>query len=82
MSSSFHTDERTLPTTITHEQAGYFDLGPMDFGENARRDMALTLVKQWAFTIEASHHESAPAQHEIDWHDEALLEQQIIRCCR
>ncbi len=68
----FHTDENTLPTTITHEQAGYFDLGPMDFGENARRDMVLTL-EAMGFTIEASHHESAPAQHEIDFkYDEAL----------
>ena len=35
----FHTDENALPTTITHEQAGYFDMGPIDFGENARRDI-------------------------------------------
>ena len=68
----FHTDENSLPTTITHEQAGYFDLGPMDFGENARRDMVLTL-EDMGFEIEASHHEVAPAQHEIDFHyDEAL----------
>ena len=39
----FHTDENGLPTTLTHEQAGYFDLGPLDLGENARRDMVLTL---------------------------------------
>lgn len=68
----FHTDENALPTTITHEQAGYFDLGPMDFGENARRDMVLTL-EDMGFVIEASHHEVAPAQHEIDFrYDEAL----------
>jgi len=68
----FHTDENALPTTITHEQAGYFDLGPVDFGENARRDMVLTL-EDMGFTIEASHHEVAPAQHEIDFkYDEAL----------
>lgn len=68
----FHTDENTLPTTITHEQAGYFDLGPIDFGENARRDMVLTL-EDMGFEIEASHHEVAPAQHEIDFrYDEAL----------
>ncbi len=61
-----------MPTTITHEQAGYFDLGPMDFGENARRDMVLTL-EEMGFEIEASHHEVAPAQHEIDFrYDEAL----------
>lgn len=68
----FHTDENALPTTITHEQAGYFDLGPIDFGENARRDMVLTL-EDMGFEIEASHHEGAPAQHEIDFrYDEAL----------
>lgn len=68
----FNTDENAMPTTITHEQAGYFDLGPVDFGENARRDMVLTL-EEMGFVIEASHHEVAPAQHEIDFrYDEAL----------
>ena len=68
----FHTDENGLPTTLTHEKAGYFDLGPVEFGENARRDMVLTL-EEMGFEIEASHHEVAPAQHEIDFkYDEAL----------
>lgn len=68
----FHTDENGLPTTITHEQAGYFDLGPIDLGENARRDMVLTL-EEMGFVIESSHHEIAPAQHEIDFrYGEAL----------
>jgi len=68
----FDTDENTLPTTTTHEQAGYFDLGPMDFGENARRDIVLTL-EDMGFEVEASHHEMAPAQHEIDFrYDDAL----------
>lgn len=68
----FHTDENGLPTTITHEKAGYFDLGPLDFGENARRDMVLTL-EDMGFIVESSHHEIAPAQHEIDFqYDEAL----------
>ena len=67
----FHTDEGN-PTTITHEKAGYFDVGPLDLGENARRDMILTL-EDMGFVVEASHHEDAPAQHEIDFHyDEAL----------
>lgn len=69
----FHTDENGQPTTITHEKAGYFDLGPVDLGENARRDMVLTL-EEMGFEIEASHHEVAPAQHEIDFkYDEALI---------
>lgn len=68
----FHTDEDGQPTTISHEKAGYFDLGPVDLGENARRDMVLTL-EDMGFEIEASHHEVAPAQHEIDFkYDEAL----------
>lgn len=68
----FHTDEDGLPTTVSHENAGYFDLGPLDLGENARRDMVLTL-EDMGFEIEASHHEVAPAQHEIDFkYDEAL----------
>lgn len=68
----FHTDDEGRPTTISHERAGYFDLGPVDLGENARRDMVLTL-EDMGFEIEASHHEAAPAQHEIDFkYDEAL----------
>ena len=68
----FHTDDEGNPTTITHERAGYFDVGPLDLGENARRDMILTL-EDMGFVVEASHHEDAPAQHEIDFHyDEAL----------
>ncbi len=68
----FHTDDNTLPTTITHEQAGYFDCSPLDFGENARRDMVLTL-EDMGFEIESSHHEAARAQHEIKFKsDEAL----------
>ncbi len=68
----FHLDDNGMPTTITHEQAGYFDVGPMDFGENARRDMVLTL-EDMGFVVEASHHDVAPAQHEINFrYDEAL----------
>lgn len=68
----FHLDENGQPTTISHERAGYFDLGPNDLGENARRDMVLTL-EDMDFEIEASHHEVAPAQHEIDFkYGEAL----------
>jgi glutamine synthetase len=68
----FHTDDDGLPTTITHERAGYFDLGPSDRAENVRRDMVLTL-EDMGFEVEASHHEISPAQHEIDFkYDEAL----------
>ncbi|RDU23753.1 type I glutamate--ammonia ligase [Anaerosacchariphilus polymeriproducens] len=68
----FHINDNGEPTTVSHERAGYFDLGPTDFGENARRDMVLTLAEM-GFEIEASHHEAAPAQHEIDFkYGEAL----------
>lgn len=68
----FDQDEAGQPTTISTERAGYFDLGPIDLGENARRDMVLTL-EDMGYEIEASHHEVAPAQHEIDFrYDEAL----------
>lgn len=68
----FNTDENAMPTTATHEQAGYFDIGPLDGGENARRDIVMTL-EDMGLVIEASHHEMAPAQHEIDLrYDEAL----------
>lgn len=62
----FHTDDNGMPTTISHEKASYFDISPLDLGENARRDMVLTL-EDMGFEIEASHHEVAPAQHEIDF---------------
>ena len=68
----FHTDDNGMPTKLCHEKAGYFDLGPNDLGENIRRDMVLTL-EEMGFEIEASHHEVAPAQHEIDFkYDEVL----------
>lgn len=68
----FHTDDYGNPTTKTHERAGYFDLAPVDLGENCRRDMVLNL-ENMGFEIESSHHEAAPAQHEIDFkYDNAL----------
>ena len=57
----FHTDDNGNPTTLSHEKAGYFDLGPVDLGENARRDMVLNL-ESMGFEVESSHHEVAPAQ--------------------
>ena len=62
----FNVDENGVPTTDSLDRSGYFDLGPNDLGENARRDMVLTL-EDMGFEIEASHHECAPAQHEIDF---------------
>ncbi len=62
----FHTDEDGRPTTITNDEAGYFDLDPVDLGTNARREICLTL-EDMGFEIEASHHEVAMGQHEIDF---------------
>ena len=68
----FQMDESGAPTTRTHDDASYFDLAPVDRGEIARQDMCLMLEKM-GFHIEASHHECAPAQHEIDFkYDDAL----------
>lgn len=78
----FHLDDAGLPTTLTHEQAGYFDVAPMDLGENARRDMILNL-EEMGYVVEASHHESAPAQHEIDFkYGEALASADQIMTVR
>lgn len=68
----FNTEENGQPTTKTNEMASYFDVGPLDNGENARRDIVLTL-EEMGIEVGASHHEKAPAQHEIDMkHDNAL----------
>ena len=68
----FHTDENGMPTALTHEQAGYMDVGPVDLGENARRDMVLTL-EEMGFAVKSSHHEAAPGQHEIDFEEAEAL---------
>ena len=62
----FPTYEEGRPTTSTHEMAGYFDVSPIDLAENVRRDIVLNL-EEMGFQVEASHHEIAPAQHEIDF---------------
>jgi len=62
----FQTDEDGKPTTKTGDEAGYFDLGPLDHGESTRREICLSL-EQMGFEIEASHHEVAAGQHEIDF---------------
>lgn len=62
----FHTDSDGKPTTITQDEGGYFDLAPIDKGEDARRDICL-MLEDMGFEIEASHHEVAEGQHEIDF---------------
>ena len=62
----FKLDEQGKPTLELNDNAGYFDLAPTDLGENCRRDIVLEL-EEMGFEIEASHHEVAPGQHEIDF---------------
>lgn len=62
----FQTDDEGKPTTKTNDEASYFDLGPVDHGESTRREVCLNL-EEMGFEIEASHHEVAAGQHEIDF---------------
>lgn len=62
----FKMDENGQPTIKLNDKGSYFDLAPLDLGENCRRDIVLELEKM-GFEVEASHHEVAPGQHEIDF---------------
>ncbi|HWO78056.1 MAG TPA: type I glutamate--ammonia ligase [Bacillus sp. (in: firmicutes)] len=62
----FKLDEKGEPTLDLNDNGGYFDLAPTDLGENCRRDIVLEL-EEMGFEVEASHHEVAPGQHEIDF---------------
>ena len=68
----FKLDEKGEPTLELNDQGGYFDLAPTDLGENCRRDIVLEL-EEMGFEIEASHHEVAPGQHEIDFKYQSAL---------
>ena len=69
----FKTDENGKPTFDLNDEGGYFDLAPTDLGEDCRREIVLEL-EELGFEIEASHHEVAPGQHEIDWKYSRALE--------
>ena len=62
----FQVDASGNPVTETHDKGSYFDLSPVDRGEEARRDVALVL-ESMGYEVEAAHHEVAPGQHEIDF---------------
>ncbi len=62
----FLIDEKGTPTRDTHDSAGYFDLAPLDLGEDARREI-VTVLNSLGFEVEAAHHEVAKGQHEIDF---------------
>ncbi len=68
----FEADDKGLPTSRTADAAGYFDMAPIDHGGNVRREICL-MLEEMGFEIEASHHEVAEGQHEIDFkYEEAL----------
>lgn len=69
----FLQDERGRSTRDTHDSAGYFDLAPLDLGENARREIVNVLITL-GFEVEAAHHEVAQAQHEIDFKHALAME--------
>ena len=62
----FQKDENGNPKIETHDIGGYFDLTPVDKGEECRRDIVIVL-EAMGFEVEAAHHEVAPGQHEIDF---------------
>lgn len=62
----FKLDEKGQPTLHLNDKGSYFDFAPVDLGENCRRDIVLEL-ENMGFEVEASHHEVAPGQHEIDF---------------
>jgi glutamine synthetase len=73
-------------TTDTHDAAGYFDLGPVDRGERARR-LIVDDLEEMGFEVEAAHHEVAPGQHEVDFRyadalktaDDLVTFRQVVR---
>ena len=62
----FKTDENGDPTDTTLDRGGYFDISPLDKGENIRREICLTL-EEMGIKPESSHHEQGPGQNEIDF---------------
>ena len=62
----FDLNEDGSPTTKTFEKGGFFDIGPVDAGENARRDIVLSL-SEMGFEMESSYHSNESAQHHIDF---------------
>ena len=62
----FENDENGRATTTTHDSGGYFDLAPKDMAQEIRAEIIYTLEKM-GFEVEASHHEVARGQHEIDF---------------
>jgi glutamine synthetase len=62
----FEKDAEGRATTETHDHGGYFDLGPKDLAQEIRAEI-IYMLEEMGFEVEASHHEVAPGQHEIDF---------------
>ena len=62
----FGTDEEGFPTLTPFDEAGYFDMAPLDRGENVRREICFAL-ESMGLKPERSHHEHGPGQNEIDF---------------
>ncbi|VEU79999.1 glutamine synthetase family protein [Haploplasma axanthum] len=69
----FKLDENKKPTLTLTDTGGYFDLSPIDASEDVRRDIVLEL-QRLGFIVEASHHEVAYGQHEINFQFDNALE--------
>lgn len=68
----FQADENGNPSANTEEKGGFFDIGPLDLGENVRREIVLTL-EDMGFEVEASYHEAGASQHQIDFQYDTAL---------
>ena len=82
----FENDDHGHPTRIPIDFGGYFDVAPLDAGENLRRDICLTM-EQMGMAPQHSHHENGSGQNEIDCHyagplktaDNVMMFKQIVR---
>ena len=82
----FENDDHGRPTRVPIDFGGYFDVAPLDAGENLRRDICLTM-EQMGMAPQHSHHENGNGQNEIDCHyagplktaDNVMMFKQIVR---
>ncbi|MGE6204449.1 type I glutamate--ammonia ligase [Guptibacillus hwajinpoensis] len=68
----FKLDKDGYPIRKMNDRAGYFDASPKDKGDQVRRDIVRTL-KKFGFEMEASHHEVAQGQHEINFRFDSVI---------
>ncbi|WP_270180921.1 type I glutamate--ammonia ligase [Alkalihalobacillus sp. CinArs1] len=68
----FQLNDEGYPIRKMNDRGGYFDASPKDKGDQVRRDIVRTL-KKYGFEMEASHHEVAKGQHEINFRFDSVL---------